>query len=870
MPRRRKGSKKADDTTQILSEALESVVTQPLPSHEESHFTIKSTPRRVKKSKNQKYNPSSIQSYAELIEAIEAGEPHLVLGDNIIVEQNILIKQNLIIDFNGFSIIAEDTLPSARILDIRSGEVTLAGRGKVFAMGPNGVAVRVFGAISSGIPEYTVLHVGPDIQLFAPNAYGILVSPNLGVAYGLTVNFAGRIFARDGICIANGINGHDLYPPHINIKSGSSIVADEASGAALEATGYGSWQITEARLSGAVGANLKSGQLEFVNPQIIANAGPAINLIENSTKDLEVSLTEGNYVSMISDLIMGAPNTTKKFTIKNCTFYGTQSIASPELKTLVKPKSSSPLRSDIAAFLETLIPQSDLSAIALTQESIEEKFLAEEVTPNEPTTITEAEPELKPAPTLAEIFAPIADTAVSTTDEDDILVDIAQDSVSELELLDDETTDVIDAFDFEDTNIDGNILEDLTNEPQSQDDSSTELKITHDKKPLAQSVPADDSVAMDTTANLSTTSVSEPATLGNIPTNQPVPYAHSATVPPSQPIVAYQQPAKSNPSTPYTLHSAFGAPVQPALLSEQEAARRALTDAIAEIRKLKPEDYEAGYADLARALRKAEHILASPLADLADIRDTSSMLLQAFDSLEERDEFSLSDEELDELFYHGAVLEEVAHPEKPAKSSKASYVPPSTLKTAPVIISSTDAASSVEPDFSVLSEIISTIAGLKLDNYTPESQESLLDELDRAENILANMSSSQSEIDEIATSLLAEMSKLERARPTHATPGQIRISTPAPVVGSIFPTTMIDEMAPATNWMLGTTMIDELTPYSMDITTRQQIVRAMRPWINEFLSMTTAPLKKLSHSIRAGIRAGRHAYQESLHSGVRF
>lgn len=829
MPRRQRG-KKAKESVEILSDALDSVVSQPFASPEsEPKSPISTSSRKSKKSK--KYSPSSIASYAELISAIAAGEPHLILGDNIIVEENILIKQNLIIDFNGFSIIAEDNLPSARILDIRSGEVTLAGKGKIFAMGPNGVAIRAFGAISSGFPEYTVVHVGPDIQLFAPNAYGILISPNLGVAYGLTVNFAGRIFARDGICIANGVNGRDLHLPLINLKPGSSVVADEASGAAIEAAGYGIWHITDARLSGAVGANLKSGQLDFTRPQIIANAGPAINLLENSAKDLEVILEQGNYVSMTSDLIMGTPAPVKKFAVKSCEFYGTQDILSPELAGHIKTKSSH-LHTDIASFLETLIPQTDL--------------LVSEPTPSPDETIFSEEDTV----TIEDYFMP---ESSSVSEPPELLADLeitaAPELLSELKIDHPKKSTVLESAELASLpSAADQILDDFA-PSDSADDDDLLLQEFADAKNTT-SVPVADPAPRPTTI---------------IATPQPIP--RSATISTPQPSL---QPRASTLPLP-----TLGKPAQPALLSEQEAARNALTDAITEIRRLKPEDYEVGFADLERALRKAEHILASPLADMADIRDASSMLLQAFDNLEERDEFSLSDEELDELFYHGAVLEEVARPSKSSKSQRPapkSY--PQTPKSAPTVLkplAASSDANSVEPDFSVLSEIIATIAGLKLDNYTPESQESLLDELDRAEAVLANMSSSQSEIDEIATSLLAEMSNLQRTRFSHSSaPDLVRTSSPAPVVGALLPATMIDELAPATTWMLGTTMIDEMDPYSMDVTTREQILRAMRPWIHEIIEMATEPFKKLSHSIVVGIRAGRHAYRESLHSDIRF
>lgn len=78
------------------------------------------------------------------------------------------------------------------------------------------------------------------------------------------------------------------------------------------------------------------------------------------------------------------------------------------------------------------------------------------------------------------------------------------------------------------------------------------------------------------------------------------------------------------------------------------------------MKNLKSSDYEVGFADLQEAIRDAEQLLSAKIITLAAIRDASAKLLAAFDNLEERDEFSLTDDELDALFYHGAVLDEIA------------------------------------------------------------------------------------------------------------------------------------------------------------------------------------------------------------------
>lgn len=189
------------------------------------------------------FNENAIQNYQELIAALSAKKVQITLANDIIIEDNILINYDVAINFNGYSIISEESRAAARVLDIRSGEVTLTGRGKIFAMGARSVAIRVFGAISTGVPNYTALTIDEGISLFAPDAYGIIVSPNLGVAYGVTINFSGQIMAHDGICLANGIRGRDQNLPVINIKSEAKITADELNGKALEASGYCRWNI---------------------------------------------------------------------------------------------------------------------------------------------------------------------------------------------------------------------------------------------------------------------------------------------------------------------------------------------------------------------------------------------------------------------------------------------------------------------------------------------------------------------------------------------------------------------------------------------------------------------------------------------------
>lgn len=656
----------------------------------------------------------------------------ITLAGDIIAEDNILINRNVVIDFNGYSIISEESRASARVFNIRSGEVTLTGRGKIFAMGKNGVAIRAFGAISTNASNYTTLTIDKDISLFAPDSYGILVSPNLGVAYGLTINFAGQIFAHDGICLANGIRGYDPTMPTINIETGASIVADEFSGAALEAAGYGKWNVTTARLRGAIGTNLGMGIFNFDHTEIIASHGECFRIPESSDALLEVSVEGGNYVSTETSIITGDSKAIKMFEIKNCNFYNScVPIATSVLNSVKTHKVN--YHSDVQTFFSSSSP------------------------------LVESNPalELAPAPTISNL------PPASAIDE---LAELTDDATDEQEIL----------------------------------------------SALA---------------------------------------AEAAETTKQAPITNRLAPA----------------PVAPAAFSEQDAARRALSDAISDIRKLNAEDYDAGFGELEQAIQSAEQILANPLASLADICAAASTLLRAFDGLEERDDSAfISDEELDELFYHGAVLQEMLQePKKEKHHHRKKHDDkielPYYQTTSPY---DAEPNPNLIPDFTALTAVLTEISELNLNGYTAASQAKLLQALADAQKILSDPAATQPQVELLTNQLSTEIAQLvplrqpSDVRAHNSTAFRTTLSSPAPVLSSPIAPTMIDELAPAAVWSLGVTMIDEMTPFSIDSDARAAL--AAQTKLHLIKASLIKPFAKLGKSLTAGVHAGVNAYREAL------
>lgn len=783
---------------------------------------------------------SYVSTYHELLSALQAREPQIALDNNIIIEGNILINYNVTIDFNGYSIISEDTHPDVRVLDIRSGEVTLIGQGKVFAMGKNSVAIRAFGAISNGVPNYTSVTVGDGISLFAPDSYGILISPNLGVAYGLTIDFAGQIFARDGICLSSGVRAYDPSAPIINIQDGACITADEEAGIALEAAGYGTWSVGAAYIRGAIGVALSKGIIDINHAQILATRSETFRIMESPDAMLEVNIDGGDYGSERSAVIAGVSGTIKKFSVKGCKFYSPVEPIMPELSKIIKRKK--------------LIKSNDLLALQAS-------FLAAQSAP-EPTSIPDELGSMS-------ITAPAALDSPSTLLSEDSLAEQALASVSKPVKHPKKHTKLPEPIEL-------------------ADDATDEAEILSE---LAASQEDQEIPESQTNQDIQTTQVTPQDQLFQPPKTDPVtPAATTPSIAPAPPRPTVFQPAPQ-PVLPFT--------------NEQDAARRTLSDAIMDIRKLSADDYDTGFTELEKAIRQAEKILSNPLAPLSEICDAASGLLTAFDGLEEHDESTLSDDELDELFYHGAVLQEMLREsrhssavKKPRKKKSLfshkktpKFIPESTASiftgapnliaavehyqyTPPQPVSNPVKTESQTPNpnyasnFNRLSEVLTTISELDLNKYTLASQEILLNTLAQAQNVLNDPHSSQDVIDELATKLNVEMSQLVPLRQAHVarTNLQAELTAPAPTLGELAPSAMIDEMTPSTIWSLGVTMIDETTPFITDPTTREKMLRAMQSRASILQQAITRPFRKLARSLGAGLRAGIKAYRDTLHA----
>lgn len=271
-----------------------------------------------------------VRNFDELLTALNDRKPTITLGDDIIAKHNILIDYNVTINLGGHNVVSEHDLPMMRIFDVRHGEFTLTGEGNIFAMGPDSVALRAFGAISTGVPDYTVVTIDEHVHLYAPEGTGIYITANLGAAYGLIVDLAGSITAHNGIYLAPGVRGRSSYRPAVYLRSSSEITVDENSGTAIDASGIGDWNLASTKLRGFLGIKAEFGRFTLNNSHI-ATGSVAILLDTDAGAGLSLTIDGGSFQSIDALTILGKPTGISKFVVKSGDFCSEKGIINREL-----------------------------------------------------------------------------------------------------------------------------------------------------------------------------------------------------------------------------------------------------------------------------------------------------------------------------------------------------------------------------------------------------------------------------------------------------------------------------------------------------------------------------------------------------------
>lgn len=228
-------------------------------------------------------DPKAINNYADLVTILQdesfADVTEIRLVNDLIVDGDIVIGRGVptTIDLNGHSIIScgNDMVgcDNARVINVEYGEVSIIGKGNIMAMGPNGVAVSVRGSINSSSANYSHVTIGPEVNLIAPNSYGVLVSPNGGAAYGVKLDLAGAITADSGIYINSSALSLGENAPSIQLNR-HKIVAENT---AILAAGYAVWEINDSEITSLTGIEAYTGDFALQNTRIITSGEDTID-----------------------------------------------------------------------------------------------------------------------------------------------------------------------------------------------------------------------------------------------------------------------------------------------------------------------------------------------------------------------------------------------------------------------------------------------------------------------------------------------------------------------------------------------------------------------------------------------------------------
>lgn len=625
-------------------------------------------------------------TYEDLLEALAAEKVQITLGNDILAKDSIVINHDVAIDFNGHSIISDRSVNDMRLLDIRRGEVTLTGEGKIFVMGSNGVAIRLFGAISSGMPNYTNLTIDEKIHLYAPEGSGILISPNLGAAYGVNLNFRGEIVARSGICLSQGVRGLASTIPEIHIKSGARIIADEVGGAAIEAAGVGTWHIGAVKLFGINGLRVRHGSITIDHAQIISTDA-AIQIDDNAATGLNLEIDGGKYISETNFAVTGSPLAIENFIIKSGDFCGVRGAIADELSESISVWEES-FSNDVPAMLQSLAPDSDWN-LTFTQEipSADESIL-ETSSPVAPIPEPAFEDDSAPATPVAVVSSSVAESikpepSFPEADEISSIESFADEfELSDEPIIDDEPDPVIDEINEE---IEDNIENFVMIDDEDDFEFPDEVSLTDQSSAIGQrsvfALPEPIHTPTWTPPPAPAPIIMPPLAPEPAPIYQPEP---ASTFRQPEPEAYYQPESFSVPNSDASMSPELQYQYQPAINNytytasaeesnaisqpddaERDALRSALELAISDMRSLRAEDYESGYDELARAVVSTEMLLSDPDTSLTEILDATTDLLDALDQLVEGEDSTMTDAELDQLFYHGAVLKEAAKTHQP-------------------------------------------------------------------------------------------------------------------------------------------------------------------------------------------------------------
>ena len=221
----------------------------------------------------------NVNTEEELLNAVKS-DGTIVLNDNITLTKALEVKgNNVIIDLNGKTITIQNGYNG--YFDLFKGKLEFTGKGTIKDVRVKervAATIWVEGSTDVNDKDFSVLTIGKDVTIDTTQ-WGLAVSHTDGKAYGLTVNFNGKIVSSavngGGITVLGDVKntGNGLTnAPVINLSNTASVKAVGA--AALYAAGVGIWYIDGGTYEGLSTIGAKSGKFVINNGMFIATGVP--------------------------------------------------------------------------------------------------------------------------------------------------------------------------------------------------------------------------------------------------------------------------------------------------------------------------------------------------------------------------------------------------------------------------------------------------------------------------------------------------------------------------------------------------------------------------------------------------------------------
>lgn len=222
----------------------------------------------------------NVKTMEELLNAVK-GNNTVVLDDNITLNKALEINgNNVVLDLNGKTITITE-----KYIDLIKGSLEITGKGTIKdtrVLEATGSTMYVEGSTNKDDTAFSTLNVGENVTI-ETTQWAISVWDTSGFAYGVTVNFDGKIISTGekagGITIQGNIknDGTIINVPVINLSKTTKITATGSNGFPLYGAGAGQWNVVEATCEGINGAlGVKSGRFNIVNTTLKATGKPGV------------------------------------------------------------------------------------------------------------------------------------------------------------------------------------------------------------------------------------------------------------------------------------------------------------------------------------------------------------------------------------------------------------------------------------------------------------------------------------------------------------------------------------------------------------------------------------------------------------------